>query len=78
MQKINAAGKQKCTNCTPYSFTFKGLPKCIFHLIRLERGKYLRYFILLGSRQLLRRVFAFKTFPSEFSSLDYIFTYQDL
>lgn len=60
MQKINAAGKQRCTNCTPCSFTFKGLPKCIFRLISLVKGKYLPYFILLGSRELSRRVFALK------------------
>lgn len=78
MQKINAAGKQKCTNCTPCPFPFKGLPKRIFHLIRLVRGKYLPYFILLGSRELSSRAFALKTFSSELSSLDCVFTYQDL
>lgn len=57
---------------------FKVLAKFIFHLIRLVRGKFSPYFILLGSRELSRRYVVLKTFPSEFSSLDCILMYQVL
>lgn len=39
---------------------FKDLPEFIFHLIRIVRGKYFPYSILLCFRELSKRVFAFK------------------